>query len=48
VISVEAVDELLAMDVLDVVLGGIPVMGMTVDDEDLFATFRAIHCVASR
>ena len=42
-VAIEAVDKLLPVDVLDVVLGGIPIMRVAVDDEDFLATFRAIH-----
>jgi hypothetical protein len=48
VVAVETVDELLAMDVLQVLLAAVPQVGVTVDDEDLFAVRRPVHAFLRR
>jgi hypothetical protein len=48
VVAVETVDELLAMDVLQVLLAAVPQVGVTVDDEDFFAVRRPVHAFLRR
>ena len=47
-VAVEAVDELLAVDVLQVLLAAVPQVGVTVDDEDFFAVRRPVHAFLRR
>jgi hypothetical protein len=42
-IGIEAVDELLAVNVLQVVLAAVPKVNVAVNDEDLFTVRGSVH-----
>ncbi len=46
-IGIEAIDELLAMHILQVGLAAVPKMDVPVDDEDLFTVRGSIHDIVS-